>query len=216
MSDKVYLGPTGHPGDTGTTTTTELVICEKQDLVNIADSIRSVKGISDQLSIQEMKSNIDSINTGIINALSALVDKGVEVPDEANIDSLAGLIAGMKNKVPGIIAGGKITPVENLKNYRLDTGVRALYDCCFVFWCYGEVPNGSYASAIGYGQSNLNYFHVGRTSAGDKYKHSADIIVYNGNIVELAGMSANYSYGLAAGATYYWIVMDSTFDGFEF
>ena len=70
----------------------ELVICEKQDLVNIADSIRSVKSISDQLSIQEMKSNVDSINTDVTNALNALIEKGVTVPDETKVDGLAKLI----------------------------------------------------------------------------------------------------------------------------
>ena len=90
----------------------ELIVADKSDLVAIADAVRQLKGTSDGLTINEMKTNIDDAYADVTAALSALAEKGVDVPADSTIDALAGLIAGIESGGLNLISGS-ITPSSN-------------------------------------------------------------------------------------------------------
>lgn len=73
-------------------------------LMAIADKIRVLTGITDALSLDTMETNLDDANTAVANALAALVEKEVEVPDGTNVTGLAALIESIET------GGGEVTP----------------------------------------------------------------------------------------------------------
>ena len=93
----------------------ELVIANKSDLVAVADAVRQLKGTSDGLTINEMKINIDDTHADITAALSALAEKGVDVPAGSTSDALAGLIEAIEAG-GGDIAYGTIIPASTGKS----------------------------------------------------------------------------------------------------
>lgn len=73
----------------------DLVIGEKQNLVNVANAIRNLIG-SGEMSVNGMINNINDASSAVNNALSALVEKGVEVPDGTKVDGLAAMITAIE------------------------------------------------------------------------------------------------------------------------
>ena len=61
-------------------------------LTNIANPIRTLRGLSVLLTPDEMASNAGVVQTNVTAALAALAEKGVTVPDGANSDDLETLI----------------------------------------------------------------------------------------------------------------------------
>lgn len=179
----------------------------------LADEIRVLSGAEGTMGLDAMKSNVNTANSSVSAALSALVDKGVEVPDGTNVTGLAELIAEVG--VDGILASGTIIPSEDANNYQLDTGI-ILSGKKFVLW-YAEFsapPNASYIAVVGFGQASRDYKYFGINGLGSPYVRSVSIETLNSTIVKLPGSVANYSFTLRAGYKYCWVVYDSTFNGF--
>ena len=89
----------------------DIIVGDKQDLVAVADSIRGLVG-GGQMYVSEMATNIDGAKTAVDAALTALSEKGVEVPDGTKVDGLAALIAAIESGGGGKIAVGSITFAE--------------------------------------------------------------------------------------------------------
>lgn len=70
-------------------------LIQDSTLTNIAEPIRTLMGLTDNLTTDEMASNLNDANTAVVNALTALIEKEVEVPDGTNVTGLAELIAGL-------------------------------------------------------------------------------------------------------------------------
>ena len=68
----------------------------------IADKIRGLLGLSGDMGLDAMATNLTTEQANITAALSALAEKGVTVPAGANSNALAGLIAAIE------AGGGKI------------------------------------------------------------------------------------------------------------
>ena len=66
-------------------------------LTNIAAPIKTLMGLTDNLTTDEMVSNLNDANTAVANALVALTDKGVEVPEGTKVDGLAALIEAIES-----------------------------------------------------------------------------------------------------------------------
>jgi len=193
----------------------ELVICEKQDLVNIADSIRSVKGISDQLSIQEMKSNVDSINTDVTNALNALIEKGVTVPDETKVDGLAKLIANITgmSEINGlkVYTGTVIPAVDDGLIYLTKSGdsihseVYAILNGNNNYRYYASVFLMSYYDVTNYETlyvtKNQHYHDGTRTYAISRARVQNNTITIDTSKDETGGNNMNITYFPKSGQT---------------
>ena len=59
----------------------------------IADKIRTLLGISGTMGLDAMSSNLSTVQSHVTSALTALANKGLEVPSGANVKNLAELIA---------------------------------------------------------------------------------------------------------------------------
>ena len=98
----------------------DIIVGDKQDLVAVADSIRSLIG-GGQMYVSEMATNINGAKTAVDAALTAISEKGVEVPDGTKVDGLAALIAeiesgggGSSGSINGIVEMGTFTPNEEI------------------------------------------------------------------------------------------------------
>lgn len=68
-------------------------------LTGIADKIRSLLGLTGTMTTDQMQTNLTTEQANITAALAALTEKGVEVPEGANSNALAGLIAAIESGV---------------------------------------------------------------------------------------------------------------------
>ena len=66
-------------------------------LTNIANPIRTLRGLSGALTPEEMAANAGTEQSNVTAALAALAEKGVTVPDGANSDDLAELIGAIES-----------------------------------------------------------------------------------------------------------------------
>lgn len=76
-------------------------------LTGIADKIRPLLGLTGTMTPEQMQTNLTTEQANITAALAALAEKGVEVPEGANSNALAGLIAAIE--AGGGAATGTIT-----------------------------------------------------------------------------------------------------------
>lgn len=65
-------------------------------LTGIADKIRPLLGLTGTMTPEQMQTNLTTEQANITAALAALAEKGVEVPEGANSNALAGLIAAIE------------------------------------------------------------------------------------------------------------------------
>ena len=75
-----------------TTPSQELVICEKQDIVNIANKIRTITGTNDGLSLGAMKNRLNDVDTSINKCIESVRNKKVNVPNGCTINDVSVLI----------------------------------------------------------------------------------------------------------------------------
>lgn len=71
----------------------------------IADKIRGLLGLSGEMGLDAMATNLTTEQANIAAALAALTEKGVEVPTGANSNALAGLIAAIESGGGEIVTG---------------------------------------------------------------------------------------------------------------
>lgn len=83
-------------------------LIQGESLTALADEIRVLSGSEGTMGLDVMKSNVNSANSAVSAALSALVDKGVEIPDGSNVSGLAELIASLEVGAT-LWNGGKFT-----------------------------------------------------------------------------------------------------------
>lgn len=91
------------------------MLIQSESLTSIADKIRVLKGITEPMSLDDMETELGTVDNAVTAALSALVEKGVEVPEGTNVTGLAELIAaieaggGDEKKVKGDITPAAAT-----------------------------------------------------------------------------------------------------------
>lgn len=71
-------------------------LIQGETLTGIADKIRPLLGLTGTMTPEQMQTNLDTEASNITAALAALTEKGVEVPEGANSNALAGLIAAIE------------------------------------------------------------------------------------------------------------------------
>ena len=81
-------------------------------LTNIAAPIKTLMGLTDNLTTDEMVSNLNDANTAVANALVALTEKEVVVPNGSNVTDLAALIAAIEAGGTKV-STGTLTPASN-------------------------------------------------------------------------------------------------------
>lgn len=71
-------------------------LIQSETLTGIADKIRPLLGLTGTMTPEQMQTNLTTEQANIAAALAALTEKGVEVPEGANSNALAGLIAAIE------------------------------------------------------------------------------------------------------------------------
>ena len=66
-------------------------------LSNIATPIKTLMGLSSELTPDQMATQLNSANTAVTDALTVISEKGVTVPNGSGVDALAGLIAAIES-----------------------------------------------------------------------------------------------------------------------
>lgn len=82
-------------------------------LTNIAAPIKTLMGLTDNLTTDEMVSNLNDANTAVANALVALTEKEVVVPNGSNVTDLADLIESIEADGAGELFHAEITPATS-------------------------------------------------------------------------------------------------------
>lgn len=85
------------------------MLIQSESLTSIADKIRVLKGITEPMSLDDMETELGTVDNAVTAALSALVEKGVEVPEGTNVTGLAELIAAIEAG-GGKLVNGSFTP----------------------------------------------------------------------------------------------------------
>lgn len=88
------------------------MVTVNEKMTALADEIRVLSGTEGTMGLDAMKSNVNTANSAVSAALSALVDKGVEVPDGSNVSGLAELIAALE-------VGGGIGEIFGTSKYQV-------------------------------------------------------------------------------------------------
>lgn len=70
---------------------------EDTTLTNIANPLRSLRGLTGGMSPEEMAANANAVQTNVKKALAAAESKGVNVPADANSDDLERIILAIEN-----------------------------------------------------------------------------------------------------------------------
>lgn len=134
----------------------------------IADKIRGLLGLTGEMGLDAMATNLTTEQANIAAALAALAEKGVTVPDGSNSNALAGLIAAIESG--GTIAHGEITLAETLEiaaGSDIWTDYYIEHNCGFVPKCFVYIANvdsqntyfgTSYGASCGIIVPDLDYF----------------------------------------------------------
>ena len=77
----------------------ELVITERENLVSIANQIRSLTGETKELSIENMNSNLEVANNDKTNMITALEDLGISVDENSSLSDIAELIGTVESGI---------------------------------------------------------------------------------------------------------------------
>lgn len=110
-------------------------------LTGIADKIRPLLGLTGTMTPEQMQTNLTTEQANITAALAALAEKGVEVPEGANSNALAGLIAAIE------AGGGELV-------------INGLNAVCGTFTVAEDVTSGYYiieCSRVSYGYNGRAY-----------------------------------------------------------
>lgn len=115
------------------------MLVKSESLTSIADKIRVLKGTTESMSLDDMETELGTVDNAVTAALSALVEKGVEVPEGTNVTGLAELIAAIETGVDPApfsqILTGTFTPATTTRTYTIPeeaigtVGFLILYKC---------------------------------------------------------------------------------------
>lgn len=75
-------------------------LIQSEDLVAIADKIRVLSGTKDTMSLEDMSNKVNDANVSMEAAFTALSNKGINIPDGANIGDIADLIGSVETQLP--------------------------------------------------------------------------------------------------------------------
>lgn len=157
-------------------------LIQGETLTGIADKIRPLLGLTGTMTPEQMQTNLTTEQANIAAALAALAEKGVEVPEGANSNALAGLIAAIESG-GAKVASGTVTPANN-NSITIEHGL-------------GEKPNVFFW----FGQDFVN--HTKTEGSGGFYvtsRGSSDVVCggyYNGcafYVQTVGSLSTNFRY----------------------
>lgn len=91
------------------------MLIQSESLTSIADKIRVLSGTTESMSLDDMETELGTVDNAVTAALSALVEKGVEVPEGTNVTGLAELIAAIEagGSGGGLCTTGTLTIAED-------------------------------------------------------------------------------------------------------
>lgn len=99
-----------------------------EKMTALADEIRILSGTEGTMGLDAMKNNVNAANSAVSAAITALTEKGVEVPDGTNVTGLAELISAIESGGSTLWNGGKFTigsfvlAEETAGSYTIATG----------------------------------------------------------------------------------------------
>lgn len=79
------------------------MLIQSENLVAIANKIRVLSGIEDDMSLDAMETRVGEANASIDAVLSAIADRGVQIPEGANVGSIVSLIGDIGVELPELI-----------------------------------------------------------------------------------------------------------------
>lgn len=120
-------------------------LIQGETLTGIADKIRPLLGLTGTMTPEQMQTNLTTEQSNITAALAALAEKGVEVPEGANSNALAGLIAAIEAGGGGMKMG-IITPTESTQTMTIEHGYGSQDYNLFMMAAIDNI--NSYAKAI--------------------------------------------------------------------
>ena len=184
----------------------------------IADKIRTLRGISGPMGLDTMATHIGNEQTAITAALAALTEKGVEVPAGSTSDALAGVITAIESGGMPVVAYGTITPSEDTEDdYTLDTGINLSdtgdknYAIVLYLDSMKSPQQGSIIYAYLYRKTAVFYSVGIRGGYNELYKRTGSSY-YSYNYTNLTfksfSCSKNFTFGMKAGDTYRWIMVE--------
>lgn len=91
------------------------------EMTAIADLIRGLRGVSGKMGLDAMKGHLQDEQDGLDSALTALSEKGVEVPAGTKVDGLAALIAAIE------AGGGGLSLPPTITHFAVDTYTTTTY-----------------------------------------------------------------------------------------
>lgn len=188
----------------------------------LADEIRILSGTEDTMGLDAMKNNVNAANSAVSAALTALTEKGVEVPDGTIVSGLAELIGAIEtggNILDCSYAAGSFTVAQNCIKYNIMSlsDLETLFD--------GTLPTksvGGYWLANGYTttDSSSAFFGFGASPSSANYLTGTPYYISGSsvtrgsgtNVIGFTGLEGlyvqSYSYaGFRAGTTYNWILI---------
>lgn len=171
-----------------------------------------------------IQTEIDRISGNVSAALSAIVEKGVTVPDGSTSDALAGLIASIEAGGINAIAG-TITVSSDVNNYELTHNLGEVPKLFFL-GMIDKFSNLAFTgkkyiliSAYGFSDAQIQYriSANSRESGADGVvrEYGINAITYNKSSLTKANektiriADASGGQKLIAGATYYWVAVGS-------
>lgn len=198
---------------------------EESTLTAMGDKLRSLRGLSSKMTTDEMQGHLDTELANITAALSALTEKGVEVPEGATSDSLAALIEGIEagggdydfSGINGLtrVVSGTYTPSSDSRNIAVPHGLGEVPKIIVI--CLSDEGGTSATRVCGLLLRNpldetsfLSVVGLGSSSSMDNYNYpgsySSSAAFYRVGETEFSiGRNYNATY-FYAGATYSFIV----------
>lgn len=192
----------------------------------IADKIRGLLGLTGEMGLDAMATNLTTEQANIDAALSAIANKGVTVPDGSTSDALAALIDGIEAGGGGggeyEISTGIITPAEDTESLSFEHGLSKAPNFVHIFLpigysakSYGNALRtlyykSSYNSSFSPGEkydvytsrsSTSNYYHENAKQLGDVYFSVDDTTV----TAPACGFNTSTKRKWVSGNPYHWI-----------
>lgn len=115
-----------------------------------------------------------TVDNAVTAALSALTEKGVEVPEGTNVTGLAALIAAIESG-GGNISWGTFTLTSDTKDYIVTHDLGVVPDI-FLFWMVNQKINGLTGNELFFGVNTSSSF---KTLIGGSYSGASTIMTGN-------------------------------------
>lgn len=148
-------------------------LIQGESLTALADEIRVLSGAEGTMGLDAMKSNVNTANSAVSAALSALVDKGVDVPDGSNVSGLAELIGMIESG--GKVATGTFTPADTTSDITITHGFGEMP----VFFIALPEDSYNYSSGKSMYQKRFVFLYKSSGATSDAYAWAHDTIGSN-------------------------------------